>query len=457
VFQSLSRPFFHLASGAGTGFAGRLALAAGRASRLAAIALAALVGSVVGAEAEDRTLKLFFTHTGERAVITYKRDGRFDTRGLSEMNRFLRDWRKNQSTRMDPRLFDLLWEIYDGSRANGYIHIVSGYRSPATNSMLKGRSRVSGVATKSQHMLGKAIDFYIPGVSLSTLRGLAIQQEAGGVGYYPTFVHVDVGNVRAWPRLPRRELARLFPNGRTRHLPSDGRPLAGYAEAVAQSKRRGAGVKAFEIARAAPEEDEDDAPVPSRRSIATAMLPSPRSRAEVALAAQIRPTASVPTPVAPAFADLAALAVPRPALRPVVAAKAGAPVAAPAPVEMAALQIKPSLTVPSLSKAFTTGPEMGMTSGQVIGRDLGKDPEQSSASIASLPITPVETEAEDAFDGQEALLAWAISAPGSRTGLTAPVVVDRALADHTPTAFAPEPEPLGLPDGFDRERFRSDG
>jgi uncharacterized protein YcbK (DUF882 family) len=424
---------------------------------MAALALAALVGSVVGAQAEDRTLKLFFTHTGERAVITYKRDGRFDTRGLTQMNRFLRDWRKNQSTRMDPRLFDLLWEIYDGSGANGYIHIVSGYRSPATNSMLKGRSRVSGVATKSQHMLGKAIDFYIPGVSLSTLRALAIKQEAGGVGYYPTFVHVDVGNVRAWPRLPRRELARLFPNGRTRHLPSDGQPLAGYAEAVAQSKRRGAGMKTYEIARAMPEEDEEDVPVPSRRTIATAMLPSPRSRAEVALAAQIRPTASAPVPAAPPFADLAALAVPTPVWRPVVAAKAGPSTAEPSPVEIAALQVKPSLTVAPAPRAFTTAPEMGLTSGQVLGRDLGKDPEQSSASIASLPITPVETEAEDAFDGQEALLAWAISAPGSRTGLTAPVVVDRALADHTPTAFAPEPETTAQPDWFDGDRFRSDG
>ncbi len=86
---------------------------------------------------------------------------------------------------MDPRLFDLVWEVYRRSGAKDYIHIVSAYRSPTTNNMLRNRSRTTGVAEKSQHMLGKAMDFYVPGVKLSTLRALAMQMQVGGVGYYP--------------------------------------------------------------------------------------------------------------------------------------------------------------------------------------------------------------------------------------------------------------------------------
>ena len=103
---------------------------------------------------------------------------------------------------MDPRLLDLVWEAYRASGATDYIQVVCGYRSPATNSMLRSRSK--GVAEKSQHMLGKAMDFYIPGVPLKKLRDIGLKMQGGGVGYYPTsgspFVHMDVGNVRHWPR-----------------------------------------------------------------------------------------------------------------------------------------------------------------------------------------------------------------------------------------------------------------
>jgi len=192
---------------------------------LLAVAMAAGSSSPATA-ATDRSLKLFFTHTGERATITFKRDGKFDARGLVQINRFLRDWRKNEPANIDPRLLDLVWEVYQRSGSNNYIHIVSAYRSPATNKMLRGRSRDSGVAKNSQHTLGKAMDFYIPGVKLAKLRSLAMQMQVGGVGYYPAsgspFVHLDVGNVRAWPRMTRKELARIFPDGKTMHLPSDG-------------------------------------------------------------------------------------------------------------------------------------------------------------------------------------------------------------------------------------------
>lgn len=197
------------------------------------------------ASADTRSLKLYFIHTKERAEIVYKRNGRYDQQGLKQINRFLRDWRRNEPANMDPRLLDLVWEVYRSVGARDHIHVVSAYRSPATNNMLRGRS--SGVAKKSQHMLGKAMDFYIPGVALSKLRAAAFKVEGGGVGYYPKsgspFVHLDVGNVRSWPRMSRKELVALFPNGRTMHLPSDGKPLPGYNQALAayQARRKSGG------------------------------------------------------------------------------------------------------------------------------------------------------------------------------------------------------------------------
>ena len=206
--------------------------------------------SAAGAAAETRTLKLYFIHTQERAEITFKKDGRYIQSGLDQLNRFLRDWRKNEPTKMDPRLFDLVWSVYRNVGARDYIHVVSAYRSPSTNSMLRGRSRATGVAEKSQHMLGKAMDFFIPGVPLSKLRAAGFKAETGGVGFYPSsgspFVHLDVGNVRAWPRMSRGELMALFPDGKTVHLPTDGRPLQGYNQALAavqQRKRSGASVQ----------------------------------------------------------------------------------------------------------------------------------------------------------------------------------------------------------------------
>lgn len=203
-------------------------------------AMPALGVSATEAAAETRSLKLYYIHTKEKAVITFKRNGKYDQKGLQELNRFLRDWRRNQPTKMDPRLFDLVWEVYRRSGATEYINVVSAFRSPETNGML--RSRTKGVAKSSQHTLGKAMDFYIPGVKLARLREIAMQMQIGGVGFYPTsgspFVHLDVGNVRAWPRMSRQELVRIFPKGNTIHLPADGKPLPGYEQAMADYKRR---------------------------------------------------------------------------------------------------------------------------------------------------------------------------------------------------------------------------
>jgi uncharacterized protein YcbK (DUF882 family) len=206
----------------------------------AVFALGLMLFGAGPANAEVRSLKINYLHTREKAEIVFKRNGRYDQDGLRKLNYILRDWRRNEPTRMDPRLFDLIWEAYRQTGSNEYIAVVCGYRAPETNSMLRSRSK--GVAKKSQHMLGKAMDFFIPGVPLKKLREIGLKMQGGGVGYYPTsgspFVHFDVGNVRHWPRMSRKELIAIFPNGNTLHVPSDGKPLPGFDQAVAAYEAR---------------------------------------------------------------------------------------------------------------------------------------------------------------------------------------------------------------------------
>ena len=214
--------------------------------RLAAAALLASVFSIGSLEAlpeGDRALTLHHMHTSEQATIVFKHNGVYDKDGLQKLNYILRDWRIERPTNMDPHLFDLIWEVYQESGATVPIEIVCGYRSPSTNAMLRRRS--SGVAEHSQHMLGKAMDFFIPGVPLEKLREIGLRMQVGGVGYYPTsgspFVHMDTGGVRMWPRMTRDQLARVFPDGKTLHIPTDGRPLPGYDAALAAYKSRRSG------------------------------------------------------------------------------------------------------------------------------------------------------------------------------------------------------------------------
>jgi uncharacterized protein YcbK (DUF882 family) len=193
--------------------------------------------TTVTAASGDRTLYLRHTHTGQVGRFTFRKNGQYDQKVLKELNVFLADWRTKEPTKMDPGLFDLLWSVYQDVRASEPINIVSSYRSPKTNAMLAAKS--SAVADNSLHMKGKAIDFFIPGVKLATLRETVMRHQVGGIGYYPTsgspFVHADTGNVRAWPRMTRAQLKKVFPDGRTLHLPTDGRPLSSegrvYAEA----------------------------------------------------------------------------------------------------------------------------------------------------------------------------------------------------------------------------------
>jgi uncharacterized protein YcbK (DUF882 family) len=207
--------------------------------------LLAGIGSVQDATAlnETRTLSFHHTHSGEDLTVTFKRDGRFDEEALRQLNHFLRDWRTQEQTTMDRHLFDIIWEAYRDVDGKKPIQIISAYRSPETNAMLRRRSAHTGVARFSQHMLGHAMDFYIPDVPLEQIRYAGLRLQRGGVGFYPTsgspFVHLDTGNVRHWPRMTHDQLARVFPDGRTVHIPSDGTPLKGYELARAEIERRG--------------------------------------------------------------------------------------------------------------------------------------------------------------------------------------------------------------------------
>jgi Uncharacterized protein conserved in bacteria len=302
--------------------------------------LLTLGASAGSASAETRSLKIHFVHTGEKAVITYKRNGRYDAKGLKQLNNILRDWRRNEPTKMDPRLFDLVWEVYRRAGASGYITVVSGYRSPATNAMLRSRSK--GVAKESQHMQGTAMDFYIPGVPLKTLREIGMKLQAGGVGYYPNsgspFVHMDVAGVRAWPRMSRAELVRLFPDGKTVHIPSDGKPLPGYQQALAEYKKRLSSKQQIMIA------DAEQSPRPRKNLFAMLFGGGDEDEAEDVVTPAERPSLVAARSAPPAPEPMAEPAPPPP---PVLTATPEAETAvaalnAPVPLSRPSLRTQPS-------------------------------------------------------------------------------------------------------------------
>ena len=210
---------------------------------------------------ETRTISIFNIHTKETITVTFKRDGKYDDDALARLNTFMRDWRVNQETKMDPVLIDHIWTLHKELGSTVPVHLICGYRTAETNANL--RKHGGGQAKKSQHILGKAADITFPDVPVKVLRNSALVWEWGGVGYYPTsgvpFVHVDTGNVRMWPRIPRLELAALFPVGHSKYTPKDGKPItiADYKLAQVQGL-----VKQTQIAQAvriqpAPEADDE--------------------------------------------------------------------------------------------------------------------------------------------------------------------------------------------------------
>lgn len=159
-----------------------------------------LLGPVFSLQpAEDvRKLSFYHTHTSEELSVAYYVGGQYDVAALRELNHFLRDFRTGDEIEMDPGVFDLLFNIQQASRSSGVYQVISAYRSPATNEML--RSRSGGVARNSQHLLGKAIDIRLTDLDTAALRDVALALKRGGVGHYgdSDFVHLDTGRVRRW-------------------------------------------------------------------------------------------------------------------------------------------------------------------------------------------------------------------------------------------------------------------
>jgi uncharacterized protein YcbK (DUF882 family) len=187
------------------------------ASTAVAVALLANFISPSDAAGENRIISLYHVNTKERLTVTYMNNGRYIPSALKQLNYFLRDWRRNEVVAIDPKMIDLVWELHADLGSKVPINIVSGYRSAATNGFLKRIGR--GVAKKSQHILGKAIDINFPDVPTKKIRNIALVRKMGGVGYYPTsgprgFVHVDSGNVRQWgPAISSTEMAQIFKDG----------------------------------------------------------------------------------------------------------------------------------------------------------------------------------------------------------------------------------------------------
>lgn len=166
---------------------------------LALAGILAVCGLPAAADSEpSRALHFHHTHTGETLSVVYWQDGEYDTDALAAINEFLRDFRTGDEAAMDPKLLDLLHTVYGLTGSSGHFEIISAYRSPATNSMLRARS--SGVAKRSQHLLGKAIDVRLTDVPIETIRKVAYDLGVGGIGFYSrsNFVHLDTGRFRTW-------------------------------------------------------------------------------------------------------------------------------------------------------------------------------------------------------------------------------------------------------------------
>ena len=146
----------------------------------------------------ERKLAFLNLHTGERVHTTYWAEGQYLSEGLIAIEKVLRDHRTGETYEMDRNLLDMLQLLQYKMTSQNEFHVISGYRSPASNAQLNARS--NGVAKRSLHMQGKAIDIRLPGHALSNLRKAALSLQAGGVGYYPTseFIHIDTGRVRQW-------------------------------------------------------------------------------------------------------------------------------------------------------------------------------------------------------------------------------------------------------------------
>jgi len=185
-------------TGPATGLGRRSLLQAGAAALLA---LALGPARVQARASRPRRLRMLSTHTLERADVVYHDGLAYVPEALAEANRLLRDHRTGDVHPIDPAVLDIAWSLAEAAeRPLAELEIVSGFRSHRSNALLQAASERSGVALRSLHLVGRALDLRLPGVETGRLAGLARGLERGGVGFYPSsdFVHLDTGRVRAW-------------------------------------------------------------------------------------------------------------------------------------------------------------------------------------------------------------------------------------------------------------------
>ena len=427
-----------------------------------AVAFAALVCGVRGtqnavANGDTRTISIRHMHTKEEITVTFRRDGRYVAEALEKLNWALRDWRVDEPIKMDPRLFDVAWEVQRAVGSEQPFHVVSAYRSPGTNSMLRRRSR--GVAKHSQHTLGKAMDFYLPDTSTARIREAGMRLQRGGVGFYPgahtPFVHLDAGSVRSWPRMTRDQLVRLFPDEKTVHLPADGQPLAGYELAKADVLARGGAVAGY----AAADLDEGAVISSGRKSLWAALFGGDDEEAD-ARPQRGRAAAPKPQPVVMAYArqnyadsssedggtrfgaSLVAAPAPEPAPRMMRPSRQAPVPPEPQPVQVAALapapvaeEIRPKL----IDAPFPIARPGGLTppAGQPGAVQVAALPQQGGALAFAPQLAPGGRPGEE----QKLILAsLPPRRPGEMTTLVETIVAGKPMAaplpPSRPVAFA---------------------
>ena len=394
------------------------------------------------AEGDTRTLSFHHLHTGEDITITFKRNGRYDDAALKKLDWFMRDWRREESVAMDPHLFDVLWEAYREVEASAPIQVVCGYRSPATNSMLRARS--SGVAEISQHTAGHAMDFFIPGVALDKLRTVGLRLQRGGVGFYPTsgspFVHLDTGTIRHWPRMTHDQLAKVFPDGRTVHVPSDGVPLQNYALALADVEARGNEPSATSLAAA---RDKGivtaDAGKPKRSLLASLFSAKPKEAEEPGDEPAAKPAYPTDSARARMPVTVASLTPPKPVtvekIVPLPTARPRMPEAAVA----AAKPAEPKMTLASLPNAVVFD-NRGTWRGSVESSDLpaAQIPQAFAARAKASPFDVASADGSIVGSTPQGALAYAPEAAVPLPAAT-PARVRPMGAKVTTAAAAPIP------------------
>lgn len=151
-----------------------------------------------GTDRDQRSLSFYHTHTGKALSVVYYKNGAYVPGALTAIDEFLKDFRNGEEHHIDPHLLDVLYDIKLKTRTHTPFKVISAYRSPETNLML--RDTTVGVAKDSMHLRGQAIDVRLDDVPLDRLRSVALDLKKGGVGFYPEsqFVHVDTGRVRFW-------------------------------------------------------------------------------------------------------------------------------------------------------------------------------------------------------------------------------------------------------------------